>query len=222
MSSSTPSTFVPSLAAGTRDPSAFAARRKAFRPLHERGCFVIPNPWDVGSARYLQHLGFPALATTSAGFAFSQGLPDGADDVVVSRDRSLAHIASITAAVDLPVTADFMSGHGLETDSVKTLMSQDLSGVPGREVSMITVDYASGASTPAHTHHAQALVYVLEGSIVTQAKGKEPVTLAPGQTWYEGPADVHLVNRNASDSAPAKYLVFMLKGKGAPILTPVK
>jgi quercetin dioxygenase-like cupin family protein len=109
-----------------------------------------------------------------------------------------------------------------QTDSVKTLMSQDLSGVPGREVSMITVDYAPGASTPAHTHHAQALVYVLEGSIVMQAKGKEPVTLTKGQTWSEGPDDVHLVSRNASDSAPAKYLVFMVKQKGAPILTPVK
>lgn len=108
-----------------------------------------------------------------------------------------------------------------QTEPVKTLMSQDLSGVPGREVSMITVDYAPGASTPAHTHHAQALVYVLEGSIVMQAKGKEPVTLTKGQTWSEGPDDVHIVSRNASTSAPAKYLVFMVKDKGAPILTPV-
>src|SRR5678816_2710085 len=92
--------------------AAWAARRKAFRALHERGCFVIPNPWDVGSARYLQHLGFPALATTSAGFAFSQGLPDSGDDVVVSRDRNLTYVADITAAVDLPVSADFMSGYG--------------------------------------------------------------------------------------------------------------
>ena len=66
------------------------------------------------------------------------------------------------------------------------------------------------------------MVYVLEGSIVMQAKGKAPVTLPPGQTWYEGPDDVHLVSRNASNSAPAKYLVFMVKDKGAPILTPVK
>ena len=108
------------------------------------------------------------------------------------------------------------------TDPVKTLMSQDLSGVPGREVSMITVDYPPGASTPAHTHHAQALVYVLEGSIVMQAKGKEPVTVTRGQTWSEGPDDVHVVSRNASTSAPAKYLVFMVKDKGAPILTLVK
>jgi len=109
-----------------------------------------------------------------------------------------------------------------QTDPVKTLMSQDLSGVPGREVSMITVDYAPGASTPAHTHHAQALVYVLEGSIVMQAKGKEPVTLTKGQTWSEGAEDVHVVSRNASTSAPARYIVFMVKDKGAPILTPVK
>ena len=69
--------------------AALAARRKAFRALHEEGCFMIPNPWDVGSARYLQHLGFPALATTSAGFAFSQGLPDSSDDFVAqSREES--------------------------------------------------------------------------------------------------------------------------------------
>jgi quercetin dioxygenase-like cupin family protein len=109
-----------------------------------------------------------------------------------------------------------------ENGAVKSLLSKDLAGVPGREVSMITVDYPPGASTPMHTHHAQAMVYVLEGSIVMQVKGGQPVTLAPGQTWYEGPDDVHVVSRNASDSAPAKYLVFMVKDKGAPILTPVK
>ncbi len=88
--------------------AAIAARRREFRALHERGCFVIPNPWDVGSARYLQHLGFKALATTSAGFAFSQGLPDS--DQVVSRDRTLSPIGEIAAAVDLPVHADFPPG----------------------------------------------------------------------------------------------------------------
>src|ERR1044072_2294939 len=96
--------------------AALAARRRAFRALHERGCFVVPNPWDIGSARYLQRLGFPALATTSAGFAFSQGLPDAGDGGVVSRDQNLAYIASIAAAVDLPVTADFMSGYGLDPE----------------------------------------------------------------------------------------------------------
>jgi len=103
---------VPAPAPGSGKTGEWAARRKAFRALHEKGCFVIPNPWDVGSARYLQRLGFSALATTSAGFAFSQGLPDSGDDALGSRERSLAHISEITAAVDLPVSADFMSGYG--------------------------------------------------------------------------------------------------------------
>ncbi len=81
-------------------------KRAAFRKLHAGGCFVIPNPWDIGTTRYLQHLGFKALATTSAGFAFSRGLPDAA----VSRDDMLAHIAEIVAATDLPVNADFEGG----------------------------------------------------------------------------------------------------------------
>jgi 2-methylisocitrate lyase-like PEP mutase family enzyme len=93
-----------------------AARRAAFRALHERCCFVIPNPWDAGSARYLQRLGFPALATTSAGFAFSAGLPDS--DAAVSRDLVLANVADIVAAVDVPVTADFSSGYGAEPEDV--------------------------------------------------------------------------------------------------------
>jgi quercetin dioxygenase-like cupin family protein len=106
--------------------------------------------------------------------------------------------------------------------NVRPLMSKDLAGVPGRELSMVTVVYPPGGSTPAHTHHAQAMLYVLEGSIVMQVKGADPVTLTPGQTWYEGPDDVHVVSRNASNSAPAKYVVFLVKDKGAPILTPVK
>jgi len=107
------------------------SQRKAFRALHESGCFVIPNPWDVGSARYLQHLGFPALATTSAGFAFSQGLPDS--DVAVSRDRSLAHIAEIAAAVEVPVNADFQSGYGVQpqevADSVALCVATGVAGL---------------------------------------------------------------------------------------------
>jgi 2-methylisocitrate lyase-like PEP mutase family enzyme len=100
----TPESAVVDGAGETDARAAFDARRRAFRALHEEGCFVIPNPWDVGSARYLQHLGFPALATTSAGFAFSRGLPDS--DAAVGLERSLSHIAEIAAAVDLPVNAD--------------------------------------------------------------------------------------------------------------------
>jgi len=92
----------------------FSARRDTFRKLHESGCFVIPNPWDAGSARYLQHLGFKALATTSGGFAFSVGLADGA----VPRDAMLANIADIAAAVNLPVNADFESGYAADPKGV--------------------------------------------------------------------------------------------------------
>ena len=88
------------------DPTA---RRAAFRTLHESGCFLIPNPWDIGSARYLQGLGFKALATTSAGFAFSLGRPDSA--AAVPLEASLAHFAEIAAASDLPVNADFQNGY---------------------------------------------------------------------------------------------------------------
>lgn len=94
----------------------FRQRRSAFRALHEHGCFVIPNPWDLGSARYLRSLGFPALATTSAGYAFSRGLPDA--DWAVPRDAALAYIAEIVSAVDLPVNADFESGYGHTPEDV--------------------------------------------------------------------------------------------------------
>ena len=106
--------------------------------------------------------------------------------------------------------------------TVRSLLSKDLAGVPGRELSLITVEYPPGGSDPVHTHDSQAVVYVLEGSIVMQVRGGAPVTLMPGQTFYEGPDDVHIVGRNASQTAPAKFLVFLVKDKGAPILTPVK
>ena len=106
--------------------------------------------------------------------------------------------------------------------TVRSLLSKDVAGVPGRELSMITVEYPPGNVDPVHSHHAQALVYVLEGTIVMQVRGGTPVTLVPGQTFYEGPDDVHIVGRNASETAPAKFLVFLVKDKGAPVLTPVK
>jgi quercetin dioxygenase-like cupin family protein len=105
---------------------------------------------------------------------------------------------------------------------VRSLLSRDLAGDPAREVAMIAVEYPPGSADPVHTHHAQAFVYVLEGSIVMQVRGGTPVTLMAGETFYEGPADVHTVGRNASATAPAKFLVFFVKEKGAPILRPVK
>jgi quercetin dioxygenase-like cupin family protein len=105
---------------------------------------------------------------------------------------------------------------------ITSLLSQDLAGTPGKELSMITVEYPPGASDPAHTHHAQVMVYVLEGSVVMQVKGKSPITLMPGQTFYEEPDDVHIVARNASSTASAKFLVFFVKDKRAPLLVPAK
>jgi quercetin dioxygenase-like cupin family protein len=103
---------------------------------------------------------------------------------------------------------------------VTPLMSKDLPDFPGKEGLMITVEYPPGASDPIHRHNADAFVYVLEGSIVMQVRGGKEVTLTPGQTFYEGPSDVHVVGRNASDTKPAKFVVFLVKHKGAPVLVP--
>ena len=109
-----------------------------------------------------------------------------------------------------------------ETTKVTSLMSRDLSDIPGKEGDMLIVEYAPGAVDPIHRHNANAFVYVLEGSVVMQVKGGEQVTLQPGQTFYEGPNDIHVVGRNASKTEPAKFLVVFIKNKGAPILTPVE
>src|SRR5215813_316997 len=111
--------------------------------------------------------------------------------------------------------------HALDA-TVRSLLSKDLVGLPGKEVSMLTVEYPPGGTDPVHMHHAQAFVYVLEGSILMQVKGGPQVTLGPGQTFYEGPDDVHIVGRNVSRTAPAKFVVVLVKDKGAPLATPVK
>ena len=105
---------------------------------------------------------------------------------------------------------------------VTELFSKDLTDFPGKEGLMITVEYLPGSSDPVHRHYAHAFVYVLEGSIVMQVKGGKEVTLTPGQTFYEGPDDVHVVGRNASQTKPAKFVVFLVKNKGAPVLVPVQ
>ena len=103
---------------------------------------------------------------------------------------------------------------------VTELFSKDLANLPGKEGVMITVDYPPGSVDPIHRHNAHAFVYLLEGSIVMQVRGGKEVTLTPGQTFYEGPDDVHVVGRNASKTKPAKFVVFFVKDKGAPILVP--
>ena len=106
--------------------------------------------------------------------------------------------------------------------NVVTVLSRDLTDIPGKEALMITVEYPPGWSDAVHRHDAHVFVYVLEGSVVMQVKGGREVTLTPGQSFYETPGDVHVVGRNASTTRPAKFLVVFLKDKGAPILVPVK
>ena len=105
---------------------------------------------------------------------------------------------------------------------VTSLLSKDLREFSGKEGLMITVEYPPGGTDPIHRHNAHAFLYVLEGSVVMQVKGGKEVTLTPGQTFYEGPNDVHVVGRNASSTKPAKFVVFLVKDKGAPVLVPVK
>jgi quercetin dioxygenase-like cupin family protein len=105
---------------------------------------------------------------------------------------------------------------------VTSLMLKQLTDIQGKEVQVITVEYPPGGHDPVHRHNAHAFVYVLEGSVVMGLKGGNPVTLTAGQTFYEGPNDIHTIGRNASKTAPAKFLVFLLKDKDAPVLIPVK
>lgn len=105
---------------------------------------------------------------------------------------------------------------------VTPLLSKNLPNIPGKEGLMISVVYPPGSSDPIHRHNANAFVYVLEGSIVMQVRGGKEATLTPGQTFYEGPNDVHIVGRNASKTKPAKFIVFLVKDKGAPVVIPAK
>ena len=121
------------------------------------------------------------------------------------------------------ILLSLMSGTAMAQEpKVASLMSKDLPDNPGKEVLVISVEHAPGGSNAIHRHNAHAFVYVLEGSVVMQLKGGQQVTLTPGQTFYEGPNDVHVVDRNASATQPAKFLVFLIKNKGAPAVMPAE
>jgi len=121
------------------------------------------------------------------------------------------------------VLAFLMSGTlTAQQAKVTELLSKDLTNIPGKEGLMIIVEYPPGSSDPIHRHNAHGFIYVLEGSIVMQVRGGKEMTLTPGQTFYEGPDDVHVVGRNASKTKPAKFVVFFVKEKGAPVLVPAK
>ena len=140
--------------------------------------------------------------------------------VTCRRSMSAKHLVlTLFLSVGLSLIAGTVMA---QEPKVASLMSKDLPENPGKELLMITVEHAPGGSSPIHRHNAHAMVYVLEGSVVMQVKGGKEVTLTPGQTFYEGPNDIHIVDRNASKTQPAKFLVFLIKDKGAPALLPVK
>ena len=127
-----------------------------------------------------------------------------------------------TRALLLVLTSLVAGTVAAQQAKVTPLFSKDLPESPGKEGLMILVEYPPGSSDPIHRHNAHAFVYVLEGSIVMQVKGGKQVTLTTGQTFYEGPDDVHVIGRNASTTQPAKFVVFLVKDKGAPVVTQVK
>src|SRR5262245_638757 len=121
-----------------------------------------------------------------------------------------------------PMSAPIMSKESVaQNPKITQLLTKELAGMAGKEAVMLTVEYAPGASSSKHRHNAHTFVYVLEGSIVMQVEGGKETTLGPGQTFYESPDDIHTVSKNASNSQPAKFLVFFVKDKGAPASTPV-
>jgi 2-methylisocitrate lyase-like PEP mutase family enzyme len=154
-------------------------KRRAFQRLHEAGCFVIPNPWDVGSARFLQSLGFKALATTSAGFAWSQGRPDGA----VSRDMALEHLHDIVAATDLPVNADFESG-----------FAPDAAGV-AESVRLAIETGVAGLSIEDSTGDAAKPLYELDAAVERIRAARKAIDKAGGDTLLVGRAEGFLHGR---------------------------
>jgi len=122
----------------------------------------------------------------------------------------------------LITSALVLTGPLMAQETVTPIMTHPLADASGKEVLMYTVDFPPGFSSPVHRHDAQVSVYVLEGSVVMQVKGGKELTLGPGQSFYENPNDIHVVSRNASSSKPAKFLVFLIKKKDAPLVIPVQ
>ncbi len=171
-------------------------KRRAFRRLHEAGCFVIPNPWDVGTARYLQHLGFEALATTSAGFAFSQGRPDGA----VPRDMMLAHIREIVMATDVPVNADFEGGYAREPDGVaESVRLCVATGVAGLSIEDSTGDQANP-------------LYDLDHAVARIRAARAAIDRAGGEVLLAGRAECFLVGRPDLDETIRRLVAYAQAG----------
>ena len=160
----------------------------AFHALHQSGCFVLPNPWDVGTAVFLAHLGFPALATTSAGFAFSRGLPDGVSEV--ARDEMLAHIADIAAATPLPVNADFQNCYADDPEGVARNVTLCVAtGVAG-----LSIEDATGDPAAPLYDDALALERVRAARAAIDASGVPVVLTARCEAWLVGHPDARRIS----------------------------
>lgn len=133
----------------------------------------------------------------------------------------IAHFLGLLALAHCGIAAAADPAQKPPGPKVTTLMTEPLANAPGKEALLLTVEYPPGGADPVHRHDAEALVYVLEGSIVMGVRGGKPVTLGAGQTFHEGPDDVHTIGRNASDTKPAKFVVFLVKDAGKPALIPV-
>jgi 2-methylisocitrate lyase-like PEP mutase family enzyme len=175
---------------------SIADKRRAFQRLHETGCFVIPNPWDVGSARYLQSLGFKALATTSSGFAWSQAHSDGA----ISRDRALAHLHEIVAAIDLPVNADFQSGFGANAPGV------------AESVRLAIETGVAGLSIEDSTGDAEKPLYDLAAAVERIRAARTAIDKTGGDTLLVGRAECFLVGRPDLEETIARLKAYAQAG----------
>ena len=180
----------------TPSPSQIAARRRAFRDLHASGCFVIPNPWDAGSARYLQSLGFKALATTSSGFAWSIAHSDNS----VSRDTVLEHLREIVAATDLPVNADFEGGYAADPQGVAESVRLAVeTGVAGLSIE----DSTGNEANPLHD---------LSVAVARMKAARAAIDKAGGDTLLVGRAENFIVNRPDLDDAIARLKAYSAAG----------
>jgi 2-methylisocitrate lyase-like PEP mutase family enzyme len=156
-----------------------AEKRRTYRELHKSGCFVIPNPWDVGSARYLQGLGFKALASTSAGYAFAQGLPDNA----VSLEMMLAHLRELSAATDVPVNADFEGGYAHDPDGI------------AKNVTLCIATGVAGLSIEDSTGDKERPLYDLDVAVARMRAARAAIDKAGGDVVLTGRAECFLVGR---------------------------
>jgi 2-methylisocitrate lyase-like PEP mutase family enzyme len=180
----------------TPSPSQVGARRRAFRQLHESGCFVIPNPWDAGSARYLESLGFKALATTSSGFAWSTGRSDNS----VPRDTVLEHLREIVAATQLPVNADFEGGYASDPQGVAESVRLAIeTGVAGLSIEDSTGD----AANPLHD---------VGVAVARMRAARAAVDKAGGETFLVGRAENFIVGRPDLDDAIARLKAYSAAG----------